>query len=90
MPRQKGQRSAPGHRRDEIAEKLADLGHLVLDAHEANLVHARAQLTRLRSMGDLVKGIDTLFRAERAAELDAETEARRTSREASRPLRAVG
>lgn len=90
MPRQKGQRSAPGHRRDEIAEKLADVAHLLIDAHEANLVHARAQLTRLRSVAEAVKSIDTLFRAERQAELDAEAAARRDAREASRPLRAVG
>ena len=89
MPRQKGQRSAPGHRRDDIAEKLIDLGHLLVDAHEANLVHARAQLTRVRRMAELVTGIEVLFKAERAAELDAEAAARTASRERSRPIRAV-
>lgn len=89
MPRKTGQRSAPGRRRDEIAEKLVDVGRLLVDAHEANLIHAKAQLGRIRQMAELVTGIDSLFRAEREEELAAEAEDRRASRERSR-LRAVG
>lgn len=89
MPRKTGQRSAPSRRRDDIAEKLVELGRLMVDTHEANLIHARAQLGRVRKMAELVTGIDGLFRAEREEELAAEAEDRRASRERSR-LRAVG
>lgn len=84
MSRKTGQRSAPGRRRDEIAEKIVDVGRLLVDCHEANLVHARAQLGRIRQITELVTGIDVLFREERAAELDAEQAERAAVRERSR------
>ncbi len=56
----------PPGRRDRIAERLIEAKQLVVDAHEANLVHARAQMTRFRQLAELVRGIDQDFRDDRA------------------------
>lgn len=84
MSRSIGQRSSPTRRRDEIAENFVEVLHLMRDAHEANLVHARAQLRRFGAITALITGADALFREERSPEFDAQDEARRESREASR------
>lgn len=73
---------------DDTAAQLAEVAHLLLAAHKAEAAHAKAQLTRFRRMAEIVTGIDGQFRAERAAELDAEAAERHAARERSR-IRAV-
>lgn len=84
MGRPTGSRSAPSSVRDEVAERLYDLRRLVVDAHEANLIHAKAQLTRLRRMAEIASGLDAGFRAVREAEFHTQDAARTQSRERSR------
>lgn len=63
-----GRPPAPPSRRDRLSELLHDMKAVIVDIHEANLVHARAQMQRTRSLFTMDDEADRLWREERAAE----------------------